>query len=538
MSKRIAVIGSGVSGLTSIKACLEEGLEPTCFEQSSDIGGLWRFTETVEERRASIYRSLTSNSSKEMSCFSDFPMPDNFPNFLHNAKFLEYLRLYAKHFDVLKYIRFKSPVVHVEKCQDFSTTGQWNVIVEKDGKQESFTFDAVMICTGHQIEAYTPLNSFPGFEKFKGNSFHSQNYKDSEEFEGKTVVIIGMGNSAADIAVEICKKAKKVVLSARGGTWVMSRVYDNGYPWDTIYHTRFINFIRNSIPWFVLKWMTEHKMNQWFNHENYGLVPQNRYLMKEPVFNDDLPSRILCGYVSVKPLVRQFTETSAIFEDGTMVENVDIVIFATGYSIAFPFLDKSVLEIEDNRVSLYKHVFLPHLEKPTLAVIGLIQPLGPIMPTSELQARWATRVFKGKIIKKMNILYNRAMMADTIKRNEKRIKFGTSHSQSIQTDFIDYLDELAAALGSKPDLFSLLLWDPILAWAMFFGPCNPFQFRLKGPGKWNGARDAILTQRERIIKPTKTRIVSSSSNHTLFSLLTAIGLLGILAAFFLFLVQH
>lgn len=130
-----------------------------------------------------------------------------------------------------------------------------------------------------------------------------------------------------------------------------------------------------------------------------------RYLMKEPVFNDDLPSRILCGYVNVKPLVKQFTETSAVFEDGTVVENVDIVIFATGYSVGFPFLDKSVLEVEDNRVPLYKHVFPPHLEKPTLAVIGLIQPLGPIMPTSELQARWATRVFKGKIIKRMNILY-------------------------------------------------------------------------------------------------------------------------------------
>ncbi|XP_070602905.1 dimethylaniline monooxygenase [N-oxide-forming] 2-like isoform X2 [Erythrolamprus reginae] len=535
MSKRVAVVGSGVTGLTCIKACLEEGLEPTCFEQSNDIGGLWRFTETVEERKASIYRSLTSNSSKEMSCFSDFPMPDKFPNFLHNTKFLEYLQLYAKHFDLLKYIRFESSVVHVEKCQDFSTTGQWNVTIEKDGKQESFTFDAVMICTGHQIETYIPLNSFPGLEKFKGNSFHSQNYKDSEGFEGKTVVVIGMGNSAADIAVEICKKTKKVVLSARGGTWVMSRVSDNGYPWDTIYHTRFTNFIRNSIPWFVLKWMTEKKMNQWFNHENYGLVPKNRYLMKEPVFNDDLPSRILCGYVNVKPLVRQFTETSAIFEDGTVVENVDIVIFATGYSVAFPFVDKSVLEVEDNRVPLYKHVFPPHLEKATFAVIGLIQPLGPIMPTSELQARWATRVFKGLSF----LPSEHAMMADTVKRNEKRIKwFGSSRSQSIQTSFIDYLDELAAALGSKPDLFSLLLWDPKLAWAMFFGPCSPFQFRLKGPGKWIGARDAILTQKERIIKPTKTRVVSSSSNHTLFSLLTSIGLLGILAAFFLFLVQH
>lgn len=118
--------------------------------------------------------------------------------------------------------------------------------------------------------------------------------------------------------------------------------------------------------------------------------------MKEPVFNDDLPSRILCGAVQVKPLVKEFMETAAIFEDGTVEENVDVVIFATGYSVAFPFLEESVIKVEDNRVPLYKHIFPPHLEKPTLAVIGLIQPLGPVMPTAELQARWATRVFKGK----------------------------------------------------------------------------------------------------------------------------------------------
>lgn len=125
-------------------------------------------------------------------------------------------------------------------------------------------------------------------------------------------------------------------------------------------------------------------------------ILSSRSLMKEPVFNDDLPSRILCGAVQVKPLVKEFTETSAIFEDGTVKENVDVVIFATGYSVAFPFLEEAVIKVEENRVPLYKHVFPPHLEKPTLAVIGLIQPLGPIMPTAELQARWATRVFKGK----------------------------------------------------------------------------------------------------------------------------------------------
>ena len=73
--------------------------------------------------------------------------------------------------------------------------------------------------------------------------------------------------------------------------------------------------------------------------------------------------------------------------------DIDAVIFATGYSFAFPFLEDSV-QVVKNKVSLYKKVFPPNLEKPTLAIIGLIQPLGAIMPISELQGRWATQVFK------------------------------------------------------------------------------------------------------------------------------------------------
>ncbi|XP_032662016.1 dimethylaniline monooxygenase [N-oxide-forming] 2-like [Chelonoidis abingdonii] len=530
MAKRVAVIGSGVSGLTSIKCCLDEGLQPTCFERSDDIGGLWRFKEKVEEGRASIYQSVFTNSSKEMSCFSDFPMPEHFPNFLHNTRFLEYLKLYAKRFDLLNYIKFKTTVISVRKCQDFSTTGQWIVVTESDGKQESTVFDAVMVCMGHHIESFIPVQSFPGIEKFKGQYFHSREYKSPEGFQGKTVVVIGMGNSASDIAVELCQTAKRVFISTRGGSWVMSRVYDDGYPWDTVFHTRFSNLIRSILPWPLLKRVYEKKMNQWFNHENYGLVPQNRALMKEPVFNDDLPSRILCGSVVVKPIVKEFTETAAIFEDGTMEDNVDVVIFATGYSFSFPFLEQSVIKVENNEVSLYKQVFPPTLEKPTLAVIGLIQPLGPIMPNAELQARWATRVFKGLTA----LPSESTMMTDIVKRKEKRIEwFGTSRSQTLQTDHIEYLDELAEGSDARPRILPLLLKDPILALTIYFGPCSPFQFRLTGPGKWDGARNAILTQKARIIKPTRTRVVRNSSNNSLISyLLKIFGLLALFAAIF------
>lgn len=121
-----------------------------------------------------------------------------------------------------------------------------------------------------------------------------------------------------------------------------------------------------------------------------------RTLRKEPVFNDDLPSRIVCGMVVIKPNVKEFTETSVIFQDGTKQENIDCVIFATGYSYAYPFMeDDSIIKCRDNEVTLYKGILPPLLEKPTMAVIGLVQSLGAIIPTSELQARWTIKVFKG-----------------------------------------------------------------------------------------------------------------------------------------------
>lgn len=141
--KRIAVIGAGASGLTCIKCCLEEGLEPVCFERSGDIGGLWRYQETPEEGRASIYQSVVINTSKEMMCFSDYPIPDHYPNFMHNSQVLEYFRMYAKEFDLLKYIQFKTTVCSVKKQPDFSTSGQWQVVTECEGKKQVDVFDGV-----------------------------------------------------------------------------------------------------------------------------------------------------------------------------------------------------------------------------------------------------------------------------------------------------------------------------------------------------------------------------------------------------------
>ncbi|KAL1022506.1 hypothetical protein UPYG_G00028590 [Umbra pygmaea] len=163
MVRTVAVIGAGPSGLTSIKSCLEEGLEPTCFESSEDIGGLWRFKEVSEPNRASIYRSLTINTSKELLSYSDFPIPADYPNYMHHSRVLQYFRLYAEHFKLLQHICFQTTVQSVRQRPDFSHSGQWEVVTENsEGEKETHIFDSVIICSGHYTYPHLPLKDFPG----------------------------------------------------------------------------------------------------------------------------------------------------------------------------------------------------------------------------------------------------------------------------------------------------------------------------------------------------------------------------------------
>ena len=100
-AKRVLIIGAGASGLPAIKCCLDEGLEPYCVERTHDIGGLWNYRENVADDEACVMKSTIINTSKEMMCYSDFPIPREYPNFMHNLMFLKYLRLYADEFKLL-----------------------------------------------------------------------------------------------------------------------------------------------------------------------------------------------------------------------------------------------------------------------------------------------------------------------------------------------------------------------------------------------------------------------------------------------------
>lgn len=109
-----------------------------------------------------------------------------------------------------------------------------------------------------------------------------------------------------------------------------------------------------------------------------------RLLSHQATCGDDLPNHIISGRVLIKSDVREFTETSVIFGDGTE-EDLDVAIFATGYTFSFPFLENNATVL-DSQHSMFKFVFPPQLEKPTLAFTGILQPVGATIPTLELQS--------------------------------------------------------------------------------------------------------------------------------------------------------
>lgn len=201
----------------------------------------------------------------------------------------------------------------------------------------------------------------------------------------------GLGNSAGDIAVELSYHAKQVYVSTRRGAWVVPRLHASGMPADQYSLTRFYD----CLPPVIKKYISQSTFG--FSHENLGLLPTYRFNEQHPIINDVLPSRILTGSLIIKPDLAYFTKNGVVFTDDTMIECLDCVIFCTGYDIKFPYLDVEAEIIKaGNEVNLYKYVFPPFLKKPTLAVIGNIQPTGAVNPVSELQARWAAQVFAGR----------------------------------------------------------------------------------------------------------------------------------------------
>jgi dimethylaniline monooxygenase (N-oxide forming) len=514
MSGRVVVIGAGSSGLTAIKCLKDAGFSDiVCYERRDVIGGLWYFKEGAANwvDEACVNRSTVINTSKEFMAFSDFPMPENFPNFCHNKDVDAYFNIYSKYFGLEKYIQFNTEVLSLTKHNTYNTTGRWELKVKnhKSGEETTEVFDFTIVANGHHGEPSVP--KFPGLDKFRGVTMHSKDFKDLLGVSGKRAIVVGIGNSGGDCCVEL-SKYMKVFLATRRGAWIMTRLVKGGMPWDYYAHNRFHTYKNKWLSHSYRSKVARAQLNEKFNHDLYHMTPVHAPDATHPTGNDELPNRIAAGMVVVKTNISSFTETGVFFEDGSFEDNIDLVIFATGYKVGYTFIGKDVLDIQNNRVEMFRNMFVPDLPKQTIAFLAVCQPLGAMFPIAELQSRLAALVFKGDVQLPSSVAMKKDIENHTSALQGRYVQ---TARHTIQVDWLPFMDELAVLVGCKPNLLKLLLTDPVLFYHVSFGPGVPYQYRLHGPNPWPGARNAILTTLDRIKKPFETRALPNrSSSHS------------------------
>jgi len=414
------VIGGGGCGLAAAKALHDRGLTFTCFERGSAVGGLWRYDN--DNGLSAIYKSLQINTSRDMTAFADFPMPSGYPEFPGHEQIRDYLEAYVDRFGFRDRIRFRTTVERVVPEADgtFTVTSR-----AADDQVASVRVRRVLVASGHHWLPRRP--ALPG--AFAGRTLHSHDYRTPEEFAGRRVLVVGMGNSGCDIACDLARVAERTLLSTRRGAHVLPK-YLFGLPLDTI--------CPEAVWRFAPMWLFRPAFRAvvWLNRGSlslYGLPrPGHAVLQEHPTISSDLPSLVRERRVIMKPDVEQLDGDGVVFGDGSR-ERIDTIILATGYRIAFPFLDAAVMTPDDNLVRLYRNVVHPAV--PNLFFIGLVQPWGAIFPLAEAQAGWVGDLIAGRCSLPDRVAMERTIDSDLA---AMRRRYVTSPRHTIQVDFHAY----------------------------------------------------------------------------------------------------
>ncbi|CAM3814992.1 flavin-containing monooxygenase [Parendozoicomonas haliclonae] len=437
--QKVAIIGAGVSGLISAKSLLEKGITVDIFEKGSGIGGVWRFEN--DNGQSTCYRSLHINTSKRMMELSDFKFRDEIAEYPPHWEILSEFERYTDHFNVRPHIQFNTAVEHCEK----DAGGKWQVTLNHQGEQRTETYDYLVVANGHHWKPRTP--ELPG--SFDGLEIHAHHYIDVSspvDLRDKKVVVVGVGNSAMDIACELSRTgqgAKTVYLAQRSGVWIIPKVIGNFAQDKFVRHpmvkpSLFETLSRTLIPRNLrknLKDLFQQTMIKLLAGDpaRMGLKPpKDPMSSRHPTVSQEIYNRLIHGNIKAKGNIVEKLGNKVRFEDGSE-EEVDAIIYATGYDVAFPFFDKNFIDAPDNSFPLWQRVFDPEIDN--IAFIGLVQPICSLMPIAQLQSEFLADVLAGEAN-----LPSSATMQKEMQDFDRMMKddYTPSPSHTLQVDCPEY----------------------------------------------------------------------------------------------------
>ncbi len=424
----VAIIGAGCSGFTTGKRLKDYDIPFEIFEASDDIGGNWYFGNP--NGMSAAYKSLHIDTSKYRLAFEDFPVPEVWPDYPHHADLLRYFHDYVAHFGLREYIRFNTRVEKAVRRQG----GGWTLTLSTG---ETKHFDALVVANGHHWASRIP--EYPG--QFAGSQIHSHQYR--SPFEpvdciGKRVLVVGMGNSAMDVASELSQRpiAEKLCVSARRGIWVFPKYY-KGQPLDK-------NPAPLWLPKGVRQWLGSRLIKGLVGKmSDYGLPePEIGPFESHGTVSGEFLLRAGSGDLTMKPGVERLDGDGVIFTDGSR-EAFDLIVWATGYDIKFPFFADPALQpdAENKPPALYKRILKPGV--PDLFYMGLAQPLPTLVNFAEQQSKLVARYLVGKYAPPAPDEMHRTIAADD---DYYLSQYYQSRRHTIQLDFDHYVKALKKEL--------------------------------------------------------------------------------------------
>ncbi len=376
-SDKFCIIGAGSSGIAAAKNFLAAGIPFDCLEREDDVGGNWYFGAPCSR----VYASTHLVSSKALTEYGDFPMPAEWPEYPSHRQALAYLREYARAFGLYERIEFG---VGVERVEAVGESGQWAVGSGQNVGKESLLaskreesgwrvrlsngevrwYRGVVIANGHNWDPRRP--KYAG--EFAGEAIHSAEFKSADQLRGKRVLVVGGGNSGCDIACEAALHAEGATLSTRRAYHVLPKFF-RGRPIDQC---------NELLLWLRVPLWARRAASAVVSHVALGPAwrtgvpkPDHRLFESHPILNSQIHHHVGHGRLALRPDVERFDGRRVKFVDGSEGE-FDLIVYATGYRVTIPFIDREQLNWQGEAPRLFMNVF--HPERDDLFCIGLIQP--------------------------------------------------------------------------------------------------------------------------------------------------------------------
>ena len=427
---RACIIGAGSSGITTARMLQKNQIPFDWYEMSDNVGGNWYYKNP--NGMSSCYQSLHIDTSKYLLAFDDLPLPDDAPDYLHHSDIYEYLNKYVDHCQLRERIQFNTEVMNASRIEG----GLWKVETS-DGRVHYY--DLLFVCNGHHWSPRWPTPAYSG--KFDGVEIHSHDYLTPFEpwdMRDKNVLVVGVGNSAMDIASELSQRSitKNLWVSTRRGVYIFPK-YVMGKPADK-FAVLSPGWLPAKVQRFFMDLAAPFLVGQM---ENFGLPkPDFKPSQCHATVSGEFLLRAGSGDIKIKPAIESLGGSGVHFVDGSS-EQVDVIIYATGYNIKFPFLKDDIVKVEDNQLPLFKRIFIP--EYSNLFFIGLAQVLPALMPFPRAQLKLVEAYITGKYaLPEENDMRN--IMLDDQERYSGHFYKAARHT--MQVDGTKYEYELKAEL--------------------------------------------------------------------------------------------